>query len=310
MKRRKWTTEECRKLIDMKSSGMRWNEIAKQLRRTSFAAERRFNLLQKAGEAPYTTGLMFNYVDEIIKYCQQYGHRKTLLKFGSYAIHFLRRNGLWHRKLKKIPAYVDQFMHSSDRYYWAGFIAADGCIRSGSHLNIGLAKKDSDHLEKLQKLAGGAIYYSNKSTTWSMHNAKIMVDFLSKLNITPRKSKTLKPPVGMSQKQSCDFIRGYIDGDGCFTSNAQKWNIYPCISIVGTKEFLEWVRNCLKKWAKCKTFPSVRCTRGIYVLSYGSRHDFASIGKWIYKKHCERLTRKFNRFQQILNITNEQNAEI
>jgi hypothetical protein len=104
--------------------------------------------------------------------------------------------------------------------YWAGFIAADGCIRGyhDHYLSLGLSKKDISHLEKFKR----DLRLSNKITIYDKHNScitglssnKICDDLKNNFNITPRKSKTLKPPNIKNKTNILSFIAGYIDGDG------------------------------------------------------------------------------------------------
>ena len=57
--------------------------------------------------------------DDILKYYREHGHRKTLSEYGSYAIHYLRRNKLWIRTQNVVPVFEDVFLQHRDRYYWA-----------------------------------------------------------------------------------------------------------------------------------------------------------------------------------------------
>lgn len=164
--------------------------------------------------------------------------------------------------------------------YWAGFIAADGCIyipkdNSQRLLQIRLAKLDRKHLEKFseqlnflgelgtkQKRKG-----STEQTTINLSSDKICLDLKKNFNITPRKSLTLKPPKHLTKKQALAFIVGYIDGDGCIY-NARK---YLGLEIVGTKKMLFWIKCRLKS-----TKVNLKTNN---VTVFGKQYKFQMLGK-------------------------------
>lgn len=139
--------------------------------------------------------------------------------------------------------------------YWAGFIAADGCIhrvrQNKKHLSIQLHEKDIQHLEKFRnqiKYTGTLLKYQTKTTPTvkiNLYSDKLCEDLYTNFNITSRKSLTLEPPKNLTKEQTLAFIIGYIDGDGCIThaSNAN----YLALNIVGTKKMLSWIFNTLIK---------------------------------------------------------------
>lgn len=140
--------------------------------------------------------------------------------------------------------------------YWLGFIAADGCVYRKdngwqSTLEIGLSKKDINHLKKFKE----DIQSDHKisiarfnGVVLSIYSKKI-IDDLILLGITQRKSLTLNPPVGLRLNLIRHFIRGYFDGDGYvgITTNNYKNKIYHSLSIeiLGTNQLLNFIKkNC------------------------------------------------------------------
>lgn len=289
----------------MKLAGKSWLIIAKSFKRTPTAVESQYHILQRNGKAPYYESRWHGQIADVIKCYKIHGHRATLKKYGSYAIHFLKKNGKWKRTLPVVAVYNDRFLSSKDKYYWAGFFAADGCIRGPSWIDIGLAIKDKKHLEKIHKLAGGSMYiYKKRATaTWSMHKCLPIISFFNSLNITSRKSLTLKPPKGLTAVQIRDFIRGYFDGDGCVTHSIHKsGRMVQLISFLGTFEMLKWIRKNINKQIQCKTFPAIRSDKNVFVVSYGSEADFTNIGNWFYENNKVCLKRKHDRYCKILNL--------
>lgn len=142
--------------------------------------------------------------------------------------------------------------------YWAGFIAADGCILSDKPvLQIGLSSKDKNILIKFKneiKFEGRIFERFNTSgdgkklyptSVLRIRSEKITKDLYKNFNITPKKSWTLKPPP-LDKKKALAFIIGYIDGDGCIS---QKRNNLggTVLKITGNKKFISWIKRTLEK---------------------------------------------------------------
>lgn len=141
--------------------------------------------------------------------------------------------------------------------YWAGLIAADGCIivPGGSRqmkLDLSLTESDGEHVIRLADSLGGAAVYhygprgtSKGVAVMRVTSDKICSDLLRNFNITPKKSLTLGPPVGLTEEKELAFIAGYIDGDGCYGTAKRSTGHYPFLSILGTEAFLIWVKEVL-----------------------------------------------------------------
>ena len=155
--------------------------------------------------------------------------------------------------------------------YWAGFISAAGCVyEQGIYksVKISLAIKDLEHLNKFCEMTGANIptfgessYYQkvNKYASVSVRSKQWAIDLKENFNITCRKTKTNKPPT-LSYENSLAFIAGYIDGDGSYS-----WNIKqnsPTLSILGTKEVLEWIQSVVGLSAK------ITYSKGCYYTNY------------------------------------------
>jgi len=132
--------------------------------------------------------------------------------------------------------------------YWAGFLAADGCIiQSGNHkvLFLGLSVKDENHIKLFCRHINfsGSVYKNKNYRTIKISSDKLCSDLQNKFNLTPRKTKTLKPPKLTGQK-ALAFIIGYIDGDGSiFTTKTN----HIGFNVVGTAAMMNWIRNTLNR---------------------------------------------------------------
>lgn len=131
--------------------------------------------------------------------------------------------------------------------YWAGFIAADGCIEDDKTLSFGLQLSDSSHLDRLVKdseYTGNVYPYKEKNTArLKISSRKWISDLMKNYNIGRRKTKHLLPPHSLSNEQSLAFITGFIDGDGTISKQQKK---YIFLQIVGLENILQWVLSVLK----------------------------------------------------------------
>lgn len=131
--------------------------------------------------------------------------------------------------------------------YWAGFIAADGCIgyynNAEARLCFGCQTKDEILLNNFKNdinYTGQIIRINKNISTLSITSNKIAKDLNKYWNITPKKSLTLKPPNLTNKEEILSYIIGYIDGDGCISFEK---NRYLRLSLIGTKEILIWINN-------------------------------------------------------------------
>ena len=122
---------------------------------------------------------------------------------------------------------------------------------------------------------------------------KVFHDQLIKLGCATKKSLTLTFPsneIFIDQQLVFDFIRGYIDGDGCLYSNRSRL----AIDICGTESFLNSIRLILPEFSK----PMKDKRNDVYriVCSHSSADKVAKI---LYKNATVYLTRKYDKFAEL-----------
>lgn len=143
--------------------------------------------------------------------------------------------------------------------YWAGFIAADGCISGRQSLVICLNTIDRGHLEQFRQDLNfsGQVYDSVrkpssssasqsviKSSSISIScSAKLIKDLKENFKITPRKSLTLQPPTQLNLTCRLAYIVGYLDGDGCVHIKQDKGTQRLNLNFLGTRELMEWIKT-------------------------------------------------------------------
>lgn len=183
---------------------------------------------------------------------------------------------------------------SSDMAYTLGFIVTDGCLvehKNGYNaLNITnkniqilrniLRAMDSDHKISAKKRSRT----SNLEYFQIQIRDKIIYSDLLKLELTPRKSKTVRMPC-VPQKFLGDFIRGCFDGDGTvFMWQDPRWrHAWQMRSgfCSGSYGFLIDVQECLHKEYGL-THGSIQKLKRAHLLCY-SIADSIKLYYFIYK---------------------------
>ncbi len=155
------------------------------------------------------------------------------------------------RAKKKARLYTfsfDKFKQDShDKYYWLGFLGADGCVVNNT-LSIELKDIDKKHLEKFNSFFDNTnpikerINNLNVSCVKTQINSYKLIEYLKEYNIYQNKSKTYTIPEDkIPNEYTMDFIRGLIDGDGCI-----RINNHQQISL----EFCSGNQECVEQFKK------------------------------------------------------------
>lgn len=158
-----------------------------------------------------------------------------------------------NRLAQKLYSYDNKFFDTPNiqNCYWAGFIAADGCVcEKDTYLGFSIGKKDEEILYnfKQQVLYDGPIrYYTLDNHQYVDLRMYSMHHWHNKLreywNITPKKSNTLRPPNLINKQHIYAYIIGYFDGDG--TMGWYKNDKYFAFGFCGTQIMMEWIRGQL-----------------------------------------------------------------
>lgn len=191
---------------------------------------------------------------------------------------------------------------SEEKAYWLGFIFADGYISSSKYtFELSLKGSDKKHLDKfndfMQHEDKNHVKLSNvklndkvfERCRWSVTN-KHLWETLNNLGCTPKKSLTLQFPnlnIFKTKDLVLHFIRGYFDGDGCFSRTINAKTVSPNVSLLGTYDFLFKISNIIKLKGH---FLHDQNTYSIYF----SQSDTISFLNYIYKNASIYLERKYN----------------
>jgi len=203
-------------------------------------------------------------------------------------------------------------INNEQSFYWAGFIAADGCVldqRASNILFIGLSEKDHQHLIKIKKALAaqnpiGSYHKDYPSCELRITSDRLCSD-LKRFNIVPRKSHIYTFPEWLiDHKLVRHFMRGYFDGDGSLYYSkiyGGRTERQLFFSLRGTTKFLEVFRMILEtQCALPKRNKDIRVNSGIGVLEYGGNDVTAKICNFLYKDATVCLDRKREIAQQII----------
>jgi hypothetical protein len=205
--------------------------------------------------------------------------------------------------------------------YWAGFIAADGCISTRKNqkdkfLTINLQIKDRIHLKNFIKhINGYRLKIIERNSTINnkifkycsviLYNNKIVSDLKNNFNIIERKTLKLQFP-DIPIKYYLDFIRGYIDGDGCLSLHKDRQSIVLHLSFVGNESFIKRIGEIINKKYSFSIYKNDLCC-----IKYNFHNSIKACQKIYFpiNKFClDRKRKKY--FDLIESITNIQKSRI
>jgi hypothetical protein len=204
--------------------------------------------------------------------------------------------------------------------YWAGFIAADGCLQK-SLITIVLKRSDREHLVKLKNDLDSEATISDRNSRLGeklypqsclKFTSTKIASKLRDLNITSNKSCTLKPPdaSNWALPMKAAFLRGYIDGDGCiYFKDGSRGSLQ--LNLVGTYDFLSWAKKVfeeiLNKKIRSRVRPSKRGSKSFQFNVHG--RDAEKLLDYIQRLDSPCLDRKWNKFTKFIEEIRERSRE-
>jgi hypothetical protein len=213
-------------------------------------------------------------------------------------------------KYKKATVNLAYFEEPTlENCYWAGFIAADGCIdKNYGALRIRLKATERRHLERFLGCTcyTGKIYECKVTLNGKIYNQiqicistnwKWAHDLDRIWSIGHNKSYNLLPPKLIDPVLCKAFIIGYIDGDGSIQIiDRRRRHPHKVIRFVGTQLFLKWIKEFCEQTYPGKGFGTTvtKSKRGNYynytVTGLGADKMFEDLSQLELPK----LSRKWN----------------
>lgn len=174
------------------------------------------------------------------------------------------RGRINYMKMPKTRRFNNDYFHNIDsdiKAYFLGFIFADGWVinkpdKRNYEFGIQLNSCDKYILDKLNEELGnvhqlkhnnpyvseikGVVAYHKSSDTLRIYSKSIVADLISHGVVENKTQKDVHPII--NDDLFFDFLRGYIDGDGCYY--VRKNNVYMHITC-SSQNPLEWVSEKL-----------------------------------------------------------------
>lgn len=207
----------------------------------------------------------------------------------------------------KFNEHIFDEIDTEEKAYWLGFIFADGYIgstpvredkKSIYNFELSLQVSDSLHLKKFKQF----ISYEKEIIVDSfrcriMFANKHFWTTLNNYGCTPKKSLTLEfPDISIFKDSSLirHFIRGYFDGDGCFSRHINHASVIPNISLIGTKSFIDSILHYSQ--IDGITYHDKRHNENTISLRYNKNESIQFIN-YLYLNSTIYLDRKYKLFE-------------
>lgn len=214
-------------------------------------------------------------------------------------------------------------------FYWAGFIAADGCILTHKSkvpnvLQLVISQKDQVHLENFRDAIhfSGEIRHiisklSKQNSAWKDSNqvrldiySKSIISDLIKFGIGQRKSFTYQFPDWLiSHPMKNHFMRGFNDGDGSFYSiketrqtknNGARTYSKMCVSLRGPETFLKTYQDIIQTEICFVSKTTPKYNNGIHQLRFSGTSMVSKICKFLYANASVFMKRKYEIIKDLL----------
>ena len=262
----------------------------------------------------------YMFSDESIKF--MIDNYKTM-EYSEIAKHI----GLTERQVKgklnnmgytKIRKFNENYFHKIDtelKAYFLGFIFADGWVvynKQKRNYEFGMELQSCDKyiLESLNNELGGVHIISHSNPTTRVicgvesnighHDtlrvySKNFVENLISCGVVPNKTYNYKIPK-FPMEFFFDFLRGYIDGDGCYHCN--KNHIYMSLTCA-SEDILRWIQSILNKYDISTNIYKEKEYK--YRLTCTNYDGMNSLINFMYHDNCTLyLTRKYDKIKPLL----------
>lgn len=219
----------------------------------------------------------------------------------------------------------DFFKEETEKaFYWAGFIAADGCVRikkskysqlptleivSADHEHLIKFMSDIDTVKPVYRSVYGYSKIDNRKlyrSHISLHSENILNDLDNKFNIRPKKTHNHDFPLNIKEHFMLrHFLRGYFDGDGGFYLNTSGDTTQMTVRICGTIEFLTDFKECIEEGADIVSASKPYMYNGQGALNYCGNRMVSRIAHFLYDDSDVYLDRKLKQANQSFGLVKQ-----
>ena len=225
-----------------------------------------------------------------------------------------RINNMGLSKIRKFNKKYFNSIDAAEKAYWLGFIYADGYIICNpllANYEFGIELKSTDDylLKQLSENLGGVhsleykhnckrfngYEYETDSCRLRVYSKDICNDLISN-GVVP--NKTLQSIYPQCNKFFQDFVRGFLDGDGCIYID--KKNHIGVSFTNANKDFLEYINTQIKNIMSI-TGSIYKENDKKYKLMYYRQNDVKRLLDWVYTNKTICLNRKYDIYTSYYN---------
>lgn len=185
---------------------------------------------------------------------------------------------------------------TNNKAYLLGFLYADGCIQKNNVVSIVVHEKDREILEMYASELNATNTInkvSNKQHVRISFCSKHMCDTLIGMGCGHNKTNKLDFP-NISEQYKYDFIRGFMDGDGCISVTDKGEHKYISLSFTGTLEMMQSLKEIFNVNNDIKFY------RNAYCIHIGKTEDVLRILENIYSDATLYMSRKYNKYREFI----------
>lgn len=208
--------------------------------------------------------------------------------------------------------YFDK-IDTSEKAYFLGFLWADGHNQvKHNDVRIQIAEKDILLLEKFKRWLSSDHPILSSKRTCTLSKNKIERSYV-RLTIKNKHLSQHLLALGMVQQKTShpvwpniepeferDFIRGFLDGDGCWYVREKSSHFVGSVSFAGNVSFLKQLAQKIEAYTNIKLGIYLSKGSASYgVASLGGRNQMIRFGQWLYQDKREAyLDRKYQKYLQ------------
>lgn len=122
--------------------------------------------------------------------------------------------------------------NTPEKWYWLGFLLADGCFLANGRLKVCISSRDKEHLDKFRNFVDvGNVKPYNEYLQWQVMDVSTCTNLMCQFNI--RNRKTYEPPdlSVLTEEQMFCLSIGFIDGDGTISKQSGRQGSYISIKV-------------------------------------------------------------------------------
>jgi len=194
--------------------------------------------------------------------------------------------------------------YTQESCYWAGFLAADGCIDVNGTIRIELGGKDKEQVDKFKLFCKSSHSISHNTLKDSYKigfcSKKIKDDLYFNYSVTVDKTHNLILPA-LTAEQYPHYIRGFFDGDGCITEffNNRPTASFRVFLTSGSLAFLEELLEVLRSLGVIVGGSIQKKAANCWHIQLGIK-DSTSFLNWLYKDSIVHLDRKYLKYVDLI----------